>query len=172
LGAGKKCRPNQPREGGDVSVRLLVTGGAGYIGSVVASLLVEEGHEVVVLDNLAKGHREAIPNGAGFVKGDLFDAGRLTRVLDAGFEGVLHFAALSLVGESVEQPKRYYRTNVLGMLNLLEAMRLAGVPRLVFSSTAAVYGEPVEVPITEDAPTHPTTPYSSSKLAADAMTGT
>jgi UDP-glucose 4-epimerase len=135
-------------------------------------LLVEEGHEVVVLDNLSKGHREAIPNGAGFVKGDLLDAGRLTRVLDTGFEGVLHFAALSLVGESVEQPKRYYRTNVLGTLNLLEAMRLAGVPRLVFSSTAAVYGEPVEVPITEDAPTRPTNPYGSSKLAADAMTGT
>jgi UDP-glucose 4-epimerase len=92
---------------------------------------------VVVLDNLSKGHRETIPNGAGFVKGDLLDAGRLTRVLDAGFEGVLHLVALSLVGESVEQPERYYRTNVLGTLNLLEAMRLAGVPRLVFSSTAA-----------------------------------
>jgi UDP-glucose 4-epimerase len=93
-------------------------------------------------------------------------------VLDAGFEGVLHFAALSRVGEAVDQPKRYYRTNVLGTLNLLEAMRLAGVPRLVFSSTAAVFGEPVEVPITEDAPTLPTNPYGSSKLAADAMTGT
>jgi UDP-glucose 4-epimerase len=135
-------------------------------------LFVEEGHEVVVLDNLSKGHREAIPNGAGFVKDDLLDAGRLTRVLDVGFDGLLHFAALSLVGESVEQPKRYYRTNVLGTLNLLEAMRLAGVPRLVFSSTAAVYGEPVEVPITEDAPTRSTNPYGSSKLAADAMAGT
>ena len=152
-------------------LRLLVTGGVGYIGSVVASLLVEDHHEVVALDNLSKGHREALPDGAGFVKGDVLDAGRLTRVLDAGFDGVLHFAALSLVGESVEQPKRYYRTNVLGTLNLLEAMRISGVPRLVFSSTAAVYGEPEEVPITEDAPTRPTNPYGGSKLAADAMIG-
>lgn len=153
-------------------MRLLVAGGAGYIGSVVASQLVEEGHEIMVLDNLSKGHRRAVPEDASFVRGDLMDADRLTRLLASGFDGVLHFAALSLVGESVEQPKRYYRTNVLGTLNLLEAMRLAGVPRLVFSSTAAVYGEPAEVPITEDAPTRPTNPYGGSKLAADAMMGT
>src|SRR5919107_3219222 len=171
-GAGKKGESIRTPEGGDGPLRLLVTGGAGYIGSVVASQLVEEGHEVMVLDNLSKGHRRAVPEDASFVRGGLMDADRLTRLLATGFDGVLHFAALSLVGESVEQPKRYYRTNVLGTLNLLEAMRLAGVPRLVFSSTAAVYGQPVEVPITEDAPTRPNNPYGSSKLAADATIGT
>lgn len=137
-------------------MRLLVTGGAGYIGSVVASQLVEEGHEVMVLDNLSKGHSRAVPEHASFVRGDLLDAERLARLLATGFDGVLHFAALSLVGESVEQPGRYYRTNAAGSLNLLEAMRLAEVPLLVFSSTAAVYGEPTEVPITEAAPACPT----------------
>lgn len=152
-------------------MRLLVTGGAGYIGSVVASQLIEEGHEVMVLDNLSKGHRRAVPEGASFVRGDLLDAQRLAKLLASGFDGVLHFAALSLAGESVEQPGLYYRTNVVGTLNLLEGMRLAGVARLVFSSTAAVYGEPEEVPITETAPTRPTNPYGGSKLAVDGMIG-
>jgi UDP-glucose 4-epimerase len=152
-------------------MRLLVTGGAGYIGSVVASLLVEEGHEVMVLDDLSRGHRGAVPEGASFVRGDLLDAGRLAKVLATGFDGVLHFGALSLVGESVKHPERYYRTNVLGTLNLLEGMLLAGVPRLVFSSTAAVYGEPEEVPITETAPVRPTNPYGGSKLAVDDLIG-
>jgi UDP-glucose 4-epimerase len=152
-------------------VRLLVTGGAGYIGSVVASLLLEEGHEVMVLDNLSKGHRRAVPDGVSFVRGDLLDAERLTRLLATGFDGVLHFAALSLVGESVEQPGCYYRTNVQGTLNLLEGMQLAGVSWLVFSSTAAVYGEPEEIPIPETAPTRPTNPYGGSKLAVDGMIG-
>src|SRR5918911_2491951 len=106
-------------------MRFLVTGGAGYIGSVVTVQLLEDGHEVVVLDNLSKGHRRAVPEGASFVRGDLLDAERLARVLATGFDGVLHFTALSLVGESVEQPGWYYRTNVLGILNLLEGMRLA-----------------------------------------------
>ncbi|HZC18539.1 MAG TPA: UDP-glucose 4-epimerase GalE [Rubrobacteraceae bacterium] len=152
-------------------MRLLVTGGAGYIGSVGASQLVEEGHEVMVLDDLSKGHRRAVPEGASFVRGDLLDAERLARVLATGFDGVLHFAARSLVGESVEQPGWYYRTNVLGILNLLEGMRLARVPRLVFSSRAAVYGEPEEVPVLEAAPTRPTNPYGGSKLAVDGMIG-
>jgi UDP-glucose 4-epimerase len=152
-------------------VRLLVTGGAGYIGSVVASQLLEEEHEVMVLDNLSKGHRSAVPDGASFVRGDLLDGERLARLLATGFDGVLHFAALSLVGESVEHPGRYYRANVVGTLNLLEGMRIAGVPRLVFSSTAAVYGEPEEAPITEVAPTRPTNPYGGSKLAIDGMIG-
>ena len=152
-------------------MRLLVTGGAGYIGSVVTSQLLEEGHEVMVFDNLSKGYRSAVPEGASFVRGDLLDTERVARVLANGFDGVLHFAALSLVGESVRHPERYYRTNVSGTLNLLEGMLLAGVPRLVFSSTAAVYGEPEEVPIPETAPTHPPNPYGGSKLAVDNLIG-
>ena len=152
-------------------MKLLVTGGAGYIGSVVALQLLEEGHEVTVLDDLSKGHEEAVPRGADFVQADLLDAQRLTEVLAGGYDGALHFAALSLVGESVEQPGRYYGANVAGTLNLLEAMRAASVPRLVFSSTAAVYGEPEEVPIPETAPTRPTNPYGGAKLAADQLIG-
>jgi UDP-glucose 4-epimerase len=152
-------------------LKLLVTGGAGYVGSVVAHQLVEAGHEAVVLDNLAKGHERAIPQGTGFVRVDLLDREATRDALSEGFDGVLHFAALSLVGESVEQPERYYRNNVCGTLNLLEAMGEAGVPRLVFSSTAAVYGEPEEVPIPETAPALPTNPYGASKLAVDRMIG-
>jgi UDP-glucose 4-epimerase len=152
-------------------VKLLVTGGAGYIGSVVAHQLAEAGHETVVLDNLSKGYRGAVPEGTRFVRADLLDAEGLLGALAEGFDGVLHFAALSLVGESVEQPERYYRNNLCGTLNLLEAMREAGVPRLVFSSTAAVYGEPEQVPIPETSPTLPTNPYGASKLAADQLIG-
>ncbi len=119
-------------------MKLLVTGGAGYIGSVVASQLVGAGHETVVLDNLAKGHQAAVPEGARLVGGDLLDEGFVRETLAEGFDGVLHFAALSLVAESVEEPERYYRNNVGGTLNLLEAMSAADVSRLVFSSTAAV----------------------------------
>ena len=133
-------------------MRVLVTGGAGYIGSVVASQLVEAGHETVVFDDLSKGHRGAVPEGARLVHGNLMDAGFTHEALSEGFDGVLHFAALSLVGESVERPEIYYRNNVCGTLNLLEAMREAGTGRLVFSSTAAVYGEPEEVPIQGDGP--------------------
>jgi UDP-glucose 4-epimerase len=152
-------------------VKLLVTGGAGYIGSVVAHQLIEAGHETVVLDNLSKGHRKAVPEGCRLVEGDLLDPEGVRDALGEGFDGVLHFAALSLVGESVEQPERYYRNNVCGTLNLLEAMNGANVPRLVFSSTAAVYGEPEEVPIPETSPTLPTNPYGVSKLAVDRMIG-
>jgi UDP-glucose 4-epimerase len=135
----------------------------------VASQLVEAGHETVVLDNLAKGHRDAVPDGARLVEGDLLDEGFVRETLAEGFDGVLHFAALSLVAESVEEPERYYRNNVGGTLNLLEAMSGAGVSRLVFSSTAAVYGEPEEVPIPETAATVPTNPYGGSKLAVDGL---
>jgi UDP-glucose 4-epimerase len=152
-------------------VKLLVTGGAGYIGSVVAHQLLQEGHETVVLDNLSKGHEKAVPEGARFAEADLLDPEEVSDALAEGFDGVLHFAALSLVGESVEQPERYYRNNVCGTLNLLEAMREASVPRLVFSSTAAVYGEPEEVPIPETSATLPTNPYGASKLAVDRMIG-
>ena len=152
-------------------MKLLVTGGAGYIGSVVAAQLVEACHETVVLDNISKGHEKAIPDGTRFVRGDLLDGERLCDVLAEGFDGVVHLAALSLVAESVEKPERYYRNNVCGTLNLLEAMDEAGVQRLVFSSTAAVYGEPEEVPIKEDGSTLPTSPYGASKLAVDLMIG-
>jgi len=152
-------------------LKLLVTGGAGYIGSVVASKLVEAGHETAILDNLSKGHRRAVPDGASMIQCDLLDSERIHGVLAGGFDGVLHFAALSLVGESVEQPERYYRNNVCGTLNLLEAMRESGARRLVFSSTAAVYGEPKEIPISESSPTAPTNPYGASKLAVDYLIG-
>ncbi|MBA2712254.1 MAG: UDP-glucose 4-epimerase GalE [Rubrobacteraceae bacterium] len=152
-------------------MKVLVTGGAGYIGSVVASQLVRAGHETVVLDDLSKGHGDAVPEGARLVRGNLLDADFARETLSEGFEGVLHFAALSLVGESMEQPELYYRNNVCGTLNLLEAMRESGAERLVFSSTAAVYGEPDEVPIRETAQALPTNPYGSTKLAVDRLIG-
>ena len=152
-------------------MRLLVTGGAGYVGSVVAAQLVEAGHETVVLDDLSKGHEDAVPEGARLARGSLLDEAFVRDTLAGGFDGVLHFAALSLVAESVEQPERYYRNNVGGTLNLLGAMGEAGVGRLVFSSTAAVYGEPEEVPIPETAPAAPTNPYGNSKLAVDRLIG-
>lgn len=152
-------------------MKLLVTGGAGYIGSVVSSQLLDAGHRVSVFDDLSKGHRAAVPEGAEFVEGSLLDARRISEALTADFDGVLHFAALSLVGESVGQPEKYYRNNVLGTLNLLEAMAEAGVRRFVFSSTCAVYGEPERMPITETALPLPTNPYGASKLAADRLIG-
>ena len=152
-------------------MKLLVTGGTGYIGSVVAYQLVEAGHEAVVFDDLSKGHETAVPETTRFVRGDLLDADRLRSVLAEGFDGVIHLAARSAAGESVEHPELYYRTNVCGTLNLLDAMRETDVRRLVFSSTAAVYGEPEEVPIPETAPTVPTNPYGASKLAADQLIG-
>jgi UDP-glucose 4-epimerase len=152
-------------------MKVLVTGGAGYIGSVVASQLVEAGHETVVLDDFSRGHTNAVPDGAHLVRGDLLDENFVSETLAEGFEGVLHFAARSLVGESVEEPELYYRNNVCGTLNLLEAMRETGAEKLVFSSTAAVYGEPEEVPIKEANPALPTNPYGSSKLAVDRLIG-
>ena len=150
-------------------MKLLVTGGAGYIGSIVAARLLEDEHEVVVLDNLQQGHREAVPLAARLVEADLLDRQAVLLTLGEGFDAVLHFAALALVGESVSHPERYYRTNVGGTLNLLEAMTAAAVSRLVFSSTCAVYGQPDEVPIPERALPQPTNPYGASKLAVDRM---
>ncbi len=150
-------------------MKLLVTGGAGYIGSVVAAQLLDAGHEVVVLDNLSRGHRQAVPEGAQLVEADLLDETALAATLGDGFDGALHFAAFALVGESVAHPERYWRNNVVGTLNLLDAMRAAAVPRLVFSSTCATYGDPPEVPIHEALPTAPTSPYGESKLAVDQM---
>jgi len=143
-----------------------VTGGAGYIGSVVTEELLKGGDEVVVYDSLYKGHREAVVEGAAFVKGDLLDTALLRETLTQHrVEAVVHMAADSLVGESVKEPAKYFRNNVLGGLSLLDAMRGAGVSRLVFSSTAAVYGEPAKQPIEESDPTQPTNPYGETKLA-------
>jgi UDP-glucose 4-epimerase len=150
-------------------MKLLVTGGAGYIGSIVARLLLVAGHEVTVLDNLERGHRAAVPEGARLVVADLLDPDAVDAAVSEGFDGAMHFAALALVSESVSHPERYYRTNVGGTLNLLEALTAAGVPRLVFSSTCAVYGQPDEVPIAETAVPRPVNAYGASKLAVDLM---
>jgi UDP-glucose 4-epimerase len=150
-------------------VKLLVTGGAGYIGSIVARDLVAAGHEVVVLDNLKQGHRQAVPSGARLAALDLLDREGVFELLSERFEGVLHFAALALVGESMSHPERYWRTNVGGTLNLLEAMAEGGTERLVFSSTCAVYGEPDQIPISETAAVRPINAYGASKLAVDQM---
>jgi UDP-glucose 4-epimerase len=152
-------------------MKLLVTGGAGYIGSIVTGQLLAAGHQVSVFDNLERGHREAVPKQARLVVADLLDHDAVRRTLADGFDGVLHFAALALVGESVSHPERYYRTNVGGTLNLLDSMREAEVRRLVFSSTCAVYGQPDEVPIPETAPPRPANAYGASKLAVDGMIG-
>ena len=150
-------------------MKLLVTGGAGYIGSIVAKQLLDAGHEVTVLDNLERGHRAAVAEGAELVVADLLDRDALGSAVTADFDGVLHFAALALVSESVNHPERYYRANVGGTLNLLEAMDAADIDRLVFSSTCAVYGEPDEVPIAETAVPRPVNAYGASKLAVDLM---
>jgi UDP-glucose 4-epimerase len=152
-------------------MKLLVTGGAGYIGSIVAQQLLAAGNEVVVLDSLERGHREAVPSQARLIVADLRDREAVERAFGEGFDGVLHFAALALVSESVSHPERYYRTNVGGTLNLLDTMINVGVPRLVFSSTCAVYGQPDEVPISETAPPRPANAYGASKLAVDGMIG-
>ena len=147
-------------------MRVLVTGGAGYIGSVVTEELVKDGHEVVVYDNLSKGHRGAVVDGADFVEADLLDADRLRQTLkDKRTDAVIHMAAFSLVGESVENPAKYYHNNVVAGLVLLDAMRDCGISRIVFSSTAATYGEPESQPIFESAPNNPTNPYGETKLA-------
>ena len=151
-------------------MRLLVTGGAGYVGSIVAQHLVARGDHVTSSTRSLRGHRAAVPAGAELVVGDLLNPDDVAAAV-AGTDGVLHFAALALVAESVAHPERYYRGNVTGTLNLLDAMRDAEVPRLVFSSTAATYGEPQSDPITEDEPTAPVNAYGNSKLAVDRMIG-
>jgi UDP-glucose 4-epimerase len=146
-------------------VKLLVTGGAGYIGSVVTSLLRGAGHDVVILDDLSTGHATAVPDGVPFVRGRVHDLA--AEVLDPSFDGVLHFAAFIAAGESVQKPEKYWDNNLIGSLRLLDAMRGAGVRRLVFSSTANVYGDPDTLPIPENAETRPPNPYAASKLAVD-----
>ncbi|MEV6685449.1 UDP-glucose 4-epimerase GalE [Streptomyces sp. NPDC051130] len=146
--------------------KYLVTGGAGYVGGVVAAHLLEAGHEVTVLDNFSTGFGEGVPAGATLIEGRIQDA---AEHLDPSFDAVLHFAASSQVGESVVNPGKYWDNNVAGTLALLNAMRAAGVRKLVFSSTAATYGEPTEGLLTETSVTAPTNPYGASKLAVDHM---
>ncbi len=147
-------------------MRILVTGGAGYIGSVVAERLAQRSHDVLVFDDLSKGHEDAIVEPVRLIRGDIRDVRNLTEVLRREHvEAVVHMAACSLVGESVQHPAKYYDTNMVGGFAVLEAMRAAGVMRMVFSSSAAVYGEPERQPIDEDVPTRPSNPYGATKLA-------
>jgi UDP-glucose 4-epimerase len=146
-------------------VRVLVTGGAGYIGSVVAERLLQEGHETTVVDDLSEGHRSAVPDGARFVEADLRDRAALSRALSGGsFDAILHLAASCLVGESMQDPGKYFENNVAAGVNLLEVALPLGADRIVFSSTAATYGDPGISPIPEGSPTDPTNPYGESKL--------
>jgi UDP-glucose 4-epimerase len=148
-------------------VKLCVTGGAGYVGSIVAERLVADGHEVTVVDNLSTGHRDAVPVGCRFVEADVRDVAAVGRALESSTDAVLHFAALSLVADSVKRPLDYFDNNVGGTVSLLRAMDAAGVGRIVFSSTAAVYGAPPTIPIDETAPCVPENPYGWSKLAVE-----
>ena len=156
-------------------MKLLVTGGAGYIGGTVAGLLAESGHQAIVFDNLSHGRRDLLPAGVQFIEGELADRPALERIFMAAreggrpFDGVLHFAALIEAGESMERPEIYFRNNTASTLSLLEAILACGPRRLVFSSTAAVYGEPESVPIEEDARLLPTNPYGQSKLLVEQM---
>ncbi len=151
-------------------MNVLVTGGAGYIGSVSVEILLDAGHSVVVFDNLSRGHRPAVDARARFIEGDLCDPAAVAAAF-AGerFDAVMHFAAFALVGESMQRPEMYWRNNVGGGLNLIEAMRAHGVRRIVFSSTCATYGLPERVPIDEDLPQRPANPYGESKLMLETM---
>ena len=152
------------------AMKVLVTGGAGYIGSVVAGELLEAGHEVVVFDNLSRGYRQAVPKGAELVVGDLADRGSLDELLRSrAIEAVVHLAALIEAGESMKAPEQFFRNNTANALTLFEAMLGAGVKRLVFSSTAALYGNPLRTPIEEGDLLQPTNAYGESKLLVERM---
>lgn len=147
-----------------------MTGGAGYVGGTVAELLLQKGHEVAVYDNLCHGHRSMVPAKAEWIEGELADRSKLEQVFSSRtFDGVMHFAALIEAGESMKKPELYFRNNSASTLTLFEAMLAQGVTRLVFSSTAAVYGEPESTPIREDAPLRPTNAYGESKLLVEQM---
>jgi len=151
-------------------MNVLVTGGAGYIGSVCVEQLIDRGHVVTVYDNLSEGHRSAVDKRAGFVMGDLSDDGKLAQTLEeTKAQAILHLAANALVGESMANPGKYFRNNVACGLKLLEAAAAAGLKRFVFSSSCAVYGAPERVPMTEDLPLQPVNPYGESKLMFEKM---
>jgi UDP-glucose 4-epimerase len=146
-------------------MKILVVGGAGYIGSICAELLLDEGHEVIVFDNLSEGHRRAVDSRAEFVQGDLADRERTKATLsDTRPDAVMHFAANALVGESMQDPSKYFRNNISNGVNLLDAMVAEHVKRIVFSSTCAIFGVPEQLPIDETTPAHPINPYGESKL--------
>jgi UDP-glucose 4-epimerase len=147
-------------------MKILVVGGAGYIGSICVELLLDDGHEVAVFDNLTEGHRRAVDDRAAFIEGDLSDREKIEAALSSTCtEAVMHFAANALVGESMRDPSKYFRNNVASGLNLLDAMVATSVQRLIFSSTCAIFGLPERVPIDETLPPHPINPYGESKLA-------
>ena len=149
-------------------MRVVVTGGAGYIGSTAVASLVERGDDVVAIDNLSQGHQEALPSSVPLLRIDICDRSAVTSALHQYHpDAVLHFAALTIAPESVRDPAPYWRVNAGGTLNVLDAMRDAGIPAIIFSSTAAVYGTPERVPIAENAPLQPINPYGASKLAAE-----
>ena len=151
-------------------MKILVTGGAGYIGGTVALRLLAAGHNVLIYDNFSHGHRDLVPTGIQLIEGDLADREQLTRIFrDEQVDAVMHFAALIEAGESMKQPEIFFRNNTASTLSLLEAMLASGVDRLVFSSTAAVYGEPRSTPIEEDAVLAPTNAYGESKLLVEHM---
>ena len=153
-------------------MKILVVGGAGYIGSVCAELLLDEGHNVGIFDNLTEGHRSAVDSRAKFIEGDLQDRQRTLSILsELRPDAVMHFAASALVGESMQNPSKYFRNNVAHGLNLLDAMVEARVPQIVFSSTCAIFGPPERVPIDETLPTRPINPYGESKLAFEKILG-
>ena len=156
----KACLP-----AGRIIVRVLVTGGAGYIGSVTTRELINQGFDVVVFDNLSYGHRQALPKKASFVKADLLDKESIQKALiQEKIDSVVHFAGFIAVGESVKEPLKYIKNNLIGGFNLLEAMKECDVNKIIFSSSAAVYGDPKKVPIDEESELRPTSPYGETKL--------
>lgn len=150
-------------------MKVLVTGGAGYIGSFMAKQLLDSEHTVVVADSLEKGHKEAVDSRAALLVGDLREKTFVKSVLQDGFDIVIHFAGYIAVGESMREPARYFYNNTFATLNLLEGMRQHKIQRIIFSSTAAVYGNPVQVPIPENHPTNPTSSYGQSKLMTEQL---
>src|SRR3989344_3061087 len=149
-------------------MRILVTGGAGFLGSHITNLLIKDGHDVVILDNLKKGYKELVNPKAKLVVGDINDPVKTQEALD-GIDAVIHMAGLIVVPESVKYPELYVKNNVLGSVNLLDCMAKKNVKKIIFSSSACVYGEPKNLPITEDEPLHPDNPYGASKASVEAF---